>query len=302
METIFNCKIVTPMFLGGADNSLHAAPELRPPSIRGAMRWWFRAMMGGIICNNIEGLRKLETLVFGDSEISSSISIKKKSEKLEPKEYARRPNKTGTQALTKNAIDNNQSLEIIITLNPWVKENKNEIFSAAVESLKLLLTFGGLGNRSRRGFGSLYWNNDKSEKTILEEARKNFIDFCEKLGYPESPCTNIPSFPCIAKGYFDVWISEESNNWETHLINLMNEMSSFKLSENRNAIGDIIPSRQASPLIVHTKKDSDNNFKLVFSHFRTKLSSNFHIDNNNRNALERVLEENLNAKRIGVFI
>lgn len=42
------CEIITPMFLGGADNSPDAEPELRPPSIRGAMRWWFRTYLSRI--------------------------------------------------------------------------------------------------------------------------------------------------------------------------------------------------------------------------------------------------------------
>jgi len=32
-------RIVTPMFLGGADPNIQA--ELRPPSIKGAMRYWY---------------------------------------------------------------------------------------------------------------------------------------------------------------------------------------------------------------------------------------------------------------------
>jgi CRISPR-associated protein Cmr1 len=37
----FNCEIITPMFLAGADTG---QPELRPPSIKGAMRFWWRAV------------------------------------------------------------------------------------------------------------------------------------------------------------------------------------------------------------------------------------------------------------------
>ncbi|MFH0988531.1 MAG: type III-B CRISPR module RAMP protein Cmr1 [bacterium] len=41
-KVTFKCEVITPMFLGGADPD---KPELRPPSIRGAMRWWFRTMI-----------------------------------------------------------------------------------------------------------------------------------------------------------------------------------------------------------------------------------------------------------------
>lgn len=35
-------EIVTPMFIGGA--AQHEQPELRPPSIKGALRFWWRAL------------------------------------------------------------------------------------------------------------------------------------------------------------------------------------------------------------------------------------------------------------------
>ena len=42
MKTTFKLKVLTPMFMGGADPE--GAPELRPASIRGAMRFWFRVI------------------------------------------------------------------------------------------------------------------------------------------------------------------------------------------------------------------------------------------------------------------
>jgi len=38
-------KIVTPMFLGGADHE----EEIRVPSIKGALRFWWRALAWGAI-------------------------------------------------------------------------------------------------------------------------------------------------------------------------------------------------------------------------------------------------------------
>ena len=39
MKTTFKLKVLTPMFMGGADPE--GEPELRSASIRGAMRFWF---------------------------------------------------------------------------------------------------------------------------------------------------------------------------------------------------------------------------------------------------------------------
>ena len=38
------CKIITPLFMGGANQQ----PELRTQSINGVLRWWFRVLGGSI--------------------------------------------------------------------------------------------------------------------------------------------------------------------------------------------------------------------------------------------------------------
>ena len=54
-------KTVTPLFLAGADGR---TPELRAPSIKGMMRFWWRAMK----VLSIEELRKEEGDLFGSSD------------------------------------------------------------------------------------------------------------------------------------------------------------------------------------------------------------------------------------------
>jgi CRISPR-associated protein Cmr1 len=56
----FKCEIVTPMFLAGADGK---TPELRPPSIKGMLRFWWRA----IISERIDKLKEEEAKIFGSS-------------------------------------------------------------------------------------------------------------------------------------------------------------------------------------------------------------------------------------------
>lgn len=41
----------------------HIDPEIEPPLIRGGMRWWFRAMMGGPIGNNIDLVTKAQQYI-----------------------------------------------------------------------------------------------------------------------------------------------------------------------------------------------------------------------------------------------
>jgi CRISPR-associated protein Cmr1 len=46
------------MFLAGADGSI---PELRPPSIKGALRFWWRAMNGDL---GLADLKRIEGDIF----------------------------------------------------------------------------------------------------------------------------------------------------------------------------------------------------------------------------------------------
>lgn len=74
-----NCEVLTPLFLGGA-NPRNDPPGLRPPSFRGAMRFWYRALIGGSASSRGKGL--LETLhpneeeIFGSTERGSALSLR----------------------------------------------------------------------------------------------------------------------------------------------------------------------------------------------------------------------------------
>jgi len=56
-------ETVTPLFLGGADP--RGEPELRAASFRGALRFWLRALLGGMIGDkNLDALHQAEATVF----------------------------------------------------------------------------------------------------------------------------------------------------------------------------------------------------------------------------------------------
>ncbi|MBA4369031.1 MAG: type III-B CRISPR module RAMP protein Cmr1, partial [Desulfobacterium sp.] len=54
----FEVEIVTPMFLGGSDPK---KAELRAPSVKGALRFWWRALYGS---DNLEKMKKREGEIF----------------------------------------------------------------------------------------------------------------------------------------------------------------------------------------------------------------------------------------------
>ena len=69
-KIIFECETITPMFLAGADGQ---TPELRAPSIKGALRFWWRAMHGHL---SLKDLHDLEGKIFGDNSNRSCFSVR----------------------------------------------------------------------------------------------------------------------------------------------------------------------------------------------------------------------------------
>lgn len=72
-RTTLHLEIVTPCFLAGANQK--AAPEWRAASIRGQLRWWFRAVAGGVLGGGLEATKKAEAEVFGSTARRSSLRV-----------------------------------------------------------------------------------------------------------------------------------------------------------------------------------------------------------------------------------
>ena len=148
-------RIVTPMILSGAKQE---KAEMRAPSIRGALRFWFRTLGG-----SPEGEKK----VFGgigknDEGGASSIIVRvktspqtKSNQKMEDVPTAERfdyllwPLRNPQNA--RGVISDGQDVEIEI-LSRRVKDG------APLDErvVKALLLLGALGTRSRRAYGSIY--------------------------------------------------------------------------------------------------------------------------------------------------
>lgn len=145
----FECETVTPMFLGGADGT---TAELRPPSIKGMMRFWWRALHGDL---SIPCLKEKEGKIFGSSDEETgrskfNIRVNPYSLKTSNKLFSNNKLKYlsyGTHDPKRNYIKTGQNFSIIIT-------SHYPIHNDIEKSLIIMSTFGGLGSKSRNGFGS----------------------------------------------------------------------------------------------------------------------------------------------------
>lgn len=157
-------EIVTPLFLGGADP--RAEPELRGPSLRGAMRFWFRALLGGVVGGDLTRLRDEESRVFGSTEQASALGIRVKADRLYTKNYSDlvkgrdgkpRPGlsyllfaaRATKREVERKAFSPGQNF----SLELWAADEVS--LGEGYAALWLLGHLGGLGSRSRRGAGGL---------------------------------------------------------------------------------------------------------------------------------------------------
>ncbi len=148
-QLVVQLETVTPLFLGGADP--RGEPELRPPAFRGAMRYWFRAALGGVIGDsNLDGLRKLEREVFGNAEYGSPVAVRVRQVPCVSDVYPILPHKMPSGR--RRAFNSKQQFEVILDTTRLVDPL---VWVNACMAFNLAIWLGGLGLRSRRGAGSL---------------------------------------------------------------------------------------------------------------------------------------------------
>lgn len=163
-------RIVTPMFLGGAKPNDFA--ELRPSSIKSAMRYWYRALD--------QDFREKEPLIFGGTKkgegqssflLSIPQSLIGKNPYTSEINYFSFPFNMGSNS--RKYIKEGQEFTLQIT----ARETDEKTRKAIVSSLWLLGHVGGLGSRSRRGFGTIAlmgWKGvDWAETAQLTSAHKS---------------------------------------------------------------------------------------------------------------------------------
>ena len=170
MERItFKLKTITPLFLSGAYQQFNLNDGLRPPSLRGLMRWWFRAIAGAKIGNNIKMLKHAESSIFGSTSARSSITIRTSSNRILQRRIKILQNEDLFRKRSEDLYprikyffysarqypylepDNHHS-SFDFTLSIHGDEDKVKVASALVWAMFHL---GGIGLRSRRGAGCM---------------------------------------------------------------------------------------------------------------------------------------------------
>lgn len=187
--TTLHMQVTTPLFNGGADPDGtfgdRADPQdgIRPASLRGAMRFWFRTLAGIIAGPDLSLLAKLEHDVFGHTAHASPVKLRiprqpkvtlpEAGHDFLPRRGAsarERQDHPGrwivyllgqglgdlrTCSLTRPYVAPGQEFDLKIGFDRSSGTNGDAIAALALASLWLACAYGGFGGRARRGFGGL---------------------------------------------------------------------------------------------------------------------------------------------------
>jgi CRISPR-associated protein Cmr1 len=291
MKITATYRIVTPMFIGDAEQK---ATSIRPPSIKGALRFWWRACQWGKMLQETQGdvssalhtLHQREAKLFGiaaeDNRGGQGRFLLQVIEQPKRQTQNNWPqNNTGSGYLGfglfesgkpekgnyqphREAIVENSHFTLQLCFKPKASE---EDINSLRETLKVFGLLGGLGSRARRGFGSVYLET-LDEMTITDSKESytqkitQLINLFNDVDFP--PYTAFSShtrFAVIAeeKNARDVH-SQAGNAYKNHRGQPSSLRGQAKLPFGLPLPGVDEERRRSSPLLFHIHPLKDNTF------------------------------------------
>ena len=327
-------KFTTPAFLAGALQEKEDC-TLTGQTLRGQLRWWWRVIHSNFLESS--DLLKLEKLVWGLTDTSSPIRIEvAKPENQELRDITdliKIKDRNGRVIRNERGRDRERSEYKYITfgmykmgnegkdryfINPGteyifsiycqdVKNDKGEVLIKKEEVLKqaqfalyLLTTYGGLGAKSRKGFGSVVLTEkikDINEETIKKESEDLRIKLKEKelIKINNNKNWNLitkqieykTDFPLqnLAKTYF-AFMSKYKNNPTKKCAGLPRYIQGPKILYQKN------PEKFKKPIDLHL-----DNIKIDQKEERHSSPIIFHIDKENKKINIAIIPTNYLIKR-----
>jgi CRISPR-associated protein Cmr1 len=179
----FKIETVTPLFVGGSNP--REQPEIRAASFRGALRFWLRALLGGVLGDRPDKIFQYESQVFGSTDHTSPVVVRVSHQNLPSICYSElTQSRAGIAYLffgarqtrsepERKAIASDSKFSCTFHLRAGAQNPK--ALRAVAAALWLLTNLGGLGMRARRGGGGLRvvstdWS-DPSLPSLIFQAR-----------------------------------------------------------------------------------------------------------------------------------
>jgi len=281
----YEIEVVTPMFLSGANPK---KAELRVPAIKGMLRFWWRALHPDLVNNgNFINLKEKESEIFGDAGDKygkSKVKISIKFDKLEKYKYNPLPHKE-SNPIYFECIKEGQNFNLILC----APEKIHNLF-------RFMSIVGGLGKRSRRGFGSFKIKND----VLLDK-----IDINVLLSMVNS--VNINNLFVLDNKINNQIICKNSYDDQKLIYPFLKSIQMGKEKSRDKLLKDIgqashdhnsdytgfakAPNRLASPVYVNIIKNKDKYIPVI-----STLNTAFDIENDKNNNINHGVDSSLKFK------
>ena len=220
-------RVITPMFMSGADKNI---AELRVPSIKGALRFWFRAMAFGRL-GSVDKVKEEEARIFGSAgndmgqaKIHLRLKVNDSVDQYKDQilKYTNgQPVGPGARYLGYGVVEsvpskkrNTKEGQILRsclrypfdgTLSILIKRGTSDgDIQSIANAIIALGFFGGLGSKSRKGYGSFNLRELKLGEKVLfkepkdaEELKQIMSSFFEDCGL--SSFSHLPPFTAFSK-------------------------------------------------------------------------------------------------------
>lgn len=234
----FTCtlELVTPAFLAGAEQGADDC-DLRPATLRGLLRWWWRTMHAGHV--DARTLSQLESAVWGNTSLGGAVQIRiRRVSKITPYLYDKQAIKTQNELPSPQDRKSMPGLwyfsfgmddvrrdergqkrrfqryffspgtkwQIRLIARPSVYQIVNEkgkvireiplpdpqiLLQQAEAALWLLCQYGGVGSKSRKGYGCLAMPAELASLTI-DQCKKWAAEFRDICGIGKGPGCDSP--------------------------------------------------------------------------------------------------------------
>ena len=252
----FDSEVLTPLFLGGAE-AREKPPEVRVPSIRGAMRYWYRALLGGSSLlqndNPLITLHKLEGEVFGTTDYGASLTVRQERANDLPYEIFQKDRAIKTPQgdymptgkdylLWSMASTGKPGTSRFQSARQYIKPGakfgislstklNQDALNKGVAAFWLLTNLGALGSRSNRGAGSLQVFKPEEApipfrlcqslhelQNYLKIGINKCLETIGESGWPVLQESFIPEFDILHPQASEIWVvSKDDTGWATYL-------------------------------------------------------------------------------------
>ena len=273
-KVIFEVETITPMFLAGNDQfwgevedngddepeaAWYIEGELRASSVRGLLRYWQRALVGGVV-PTLDEVQQYEQQLFGVTDCGSVITVRLSASSKDPQLFMRknynRNNIAGSDYLLWSMERSGKvsrrnfkaaryyypsGTDFDVTLSVKGKgAEAQEKLNKAVGTFWLLTQLGGIGSRSRRCAGSLTgqivgttYELPKELAVLFEQANnggalrnqlgKGIEAVRTIYGFNNNPPQSARQFDVIARDACRIWVFQNNPKaWITSEPNFIN--------------------------------------------------------------------------------